>query len=137
MTEKSPIGLSKELSDKVLSFGASVTKDDVDVYARIHEVENKSYKLRRVLAAWEHQHSEERALRKTYAKWLLVILSVQALLINVAFFLIGFGWLVVEQWVATSFIVAVYGEVAAMTLIVVKYLFPDVRPDVLNLIEDL
>lgn len=76
------------------------------------------------MASWEKQQSDERDLRNRYAKWLVIALFIQIAIINIAFFLIGFGLLTVERWVASSFIVGVFFEVTGMTLVVVRYLFP-------------
>ena len=131
------VAIPDTLKDRVLGVGGEVRPEDVDVYGRLREIEDKSYKLRTVLEAWERQQSEERALRQGYAKKILVALFVQMGLVNVAFFAIGLGWLAVEEWVANTFIMAVFGEIAAMALIVIKYLFPKVGSDVLGLIEKL
>jgi len=125
------------LKSRVVGVGGEVRPEDVDVYGRLREIEDKSYKLRTVLEAWERQQSEERALRQGYAKKILIALFVQMGLVNIAFFAMGFGWLAVEQWVANTFILAVFGEIGAMALIVIKYLFPEVGMDVLGLIEKL
>jgi hypothetical protein len=76
-------------------------------------------------------------MRKTYATALLAGLGVQMLLVNAAFFLIGFKLLQVEQWIANTFIMAVFAEIAGMTFFVIKYLFPKVSSDVLATLEKL
>lgn len=76
------------------------------------------------MASWEKQQSDERFLRSRYAKWLVIALFIQIAVINIAFFLIGFGFLTVEKWVASSFIVGVFVEVTGMTFVVMRYLFP-------------
>jgi len=109
----------------------------VDTYGRLQEIFDKSAKLQRILEAWERQHTEERSMRRTYAKWLLIALFIQAFIVNVAFFAIGFGYLTVSEWVANSFILAVFGEIAAMTFFIIKYLFPKTSADVLATLEKL
>jgi len=131
------VTIPETLKNRVVGIGGEVRPEDVDVYRRLREIEDKSYKLRTVLEARERQQSEERALRQGYAKKLLIALFAQMGLVNIAFFLIGFRWLAVEVWVANTFIMAVFGEIAAMALIMIKYLFPEVGSDVLGLIEKL
>lgn len=123
--------------DKVLAIGASVSPDEIEVYGRYQEIADRSAKLRTVLEAWERQHSEERQMRQRYAKWLLAGMFVQMGLVNLAFFAVGWGWIQVSPWVANTFILAVFGEVAGMVLFIVKYLFPRVSSDVLATIEKL
>lgn len=129
--------IPEQLRDTVLQVGDSVSAADVDTYGRLREIEDKSYKLRTVLAAWERQQEQERDLRRTYATWLLGGLFVQALLLNVSFFLIGLDKLQVERWVAVTFIAAAFSEIAAATLIVVRSLFPEKAAGFLSLIERL
>lgn len=134
---KRKIQLSPELQAKVLAVGSSVTPQDVDTFDRLQEISDRSAKLRTILEAWERQHREERKLRQTYARWLLGGLGVQGLLVNVAFFMIGFAAISVDPWVANSFILAVFGEIAGMVFFIVKYLFPKVSADVLATLEKL
>lgn len=46
----------------------------------------------------------------------MIALAVQAVLVNVAFVLLGFGILVVDPWTARVFIMAVFGEIGALVL---------------------
>lgn len=108
----------------VQSIGEPVTNDDVTIYERVRRIEDASYELRTIVASWEKQQSDERDLRNRYAKWLVIALFIQIAIINIAFFLIGFGLITVERWVASSFIVGVFFEVTGMTFVVVRYLFP-------------
>jgi len=131
------VDVPPSLQEKVLSVAASVTSVELDTYGKLREIHDRSAKLRTILEAWERQHSEERRLRQTYAKWLLGGLFVQGLLVNFAFFAIGLHWIVVEQWTANTFILAVFGEIAGMAFFIIKYLFPKVSADVLSTLEKL
>ncbi len=122
--------LIREINDPVVS-------DELNQYIAKNEVDNRTHKLKTLLAAWESQQDEERSLRKLFAAWILGGLLFQMLLVNVAFFLIGFGWIHVDKWVSTTFIIAVLGEIVGMANIVVKYLFPKQGGEALNLIEKL
>ena len=108
----------------VESLGKPATNEDVTIYERVRRIEDESYELRTIVASWEKQQSDERDLRNRYAKWLVIALFIQIAVINIAFFLIGFGLLTVERWVASSFIVGVFVEVTGMTFVVMRYLFP-------------
>lgn len=131
------IELPEEVRQVVADIGAVVTPDEVDVYRNVQEITDKSYKLHTVVAAWEGQQNEERKLRSGYAKWLLVALSAQMVVVNVVFFLLAVGVLVVAPAIANAFIIGVFAEIAGMTLIVVKYLFPEAGSQVAKLIEKL
>lgn len=129
--------IPEALRAKIVKVGPSVTSKEVDVYSKLQETADKSTKLRTILEAWERQHSEERKLRRTYATAMLWGLFAQAMLVNVAFFALGFRWITVEPWVANSFILAVFAEIAGMAFFVIKYLFPRVSSDVLATLEKL
>ena len=101
------------------------------------EEARKDKKLKAVLEAWAKQAKDERELRKLYAKWLIWALFIQAIVVNIAFFFIGFGCLKVDEWTARTFIIAVFSELAAMVFFIVKYLFAQQDKNVLNLIEKL
>jgi len=128
------IQLSK---DKVASVGEPVSSDDIDTYRQLREIEDRSYQLRAVVGAWETQQTQERMLRRSYAGWLLLLLFLQVIVINIVFFLIGLKYLIVEEWLAKTFIIAVFAEIAAMTLVVVRYLFPKGASDFRDILEKL
>jgi len=129
--------LPDELQKVVAKVGGPVGSADVDVFRSVREIQDRSYKLRTIISAWERQQEEERNLRRGYAKGLLIALLIQMFLVDLAFFLIGWSFITIDRWVAETFILGVLGEVAAMTLIVVKYLFPETGSQVLSLIEKL
>lgn len=130
--------LSEKLKGKISSVGQPLTDiNQIDDYERLESIRNRSQKIQIILTTWETQQTEERNLRKTYAKWLLIALFSQILLINTAFFLIGFGFLEIEKWIATTFIIAVFIEISALLLVVVNYLFPKVGTELIKLIENL
>lgn len=106
--------------------------------ARIRSEEaRKDKKLKEVLDAWSKQAKDERELRKSYAKLLLLALFFQTVLVNLAFFLIGFDWLKMDEWTARTFIITVFSELAAMVFFIVRYLFAPQDKNILNLIEKL
>jgi ABC-type transport system involved in cytochrome bd biosynthesis fused ATPase/permease subunit len=112
-------------------------EEDIRVIERVQDVKDKSHAVRAIVNAWKKQQEEERRLRARYATWLLLAMSFQVVCLIAAFVLIGTGILQVEQWVATSFMVGIFAEVAAMALIVVKYLFPPVPQDITGLLDKL
>jgi cation transport ATPase len=134
------IQLPDSAKQHVIAIGKRVTNEQINKYERIQGIEDRSHKFRTVLQAWENQQEEERKLRKTYANWFLAGLFLQVVLINTAFFFIGFGLLVVEKWLATTFIMAVFIEITALVSVIVNYLFPKggkSAEDFIKLIEKL
>jgi hypothetical protein len=118
------IVLPEEAQRSVARIGKRVTPEDVDDYVRKKETRDRSHYLRTWVTAWKEQQAEERKMRKSYASWLLRLMTGQILAINAIFILMGCGLLTVERWAASTFIVASFAEVAGLILIVVKYLFP-------------
>ncbi len=66
----------------------------------------------------------------------MIALAVQAVVVNVAFVLLGLGALAVEPWTARVFILAVFGEIAALVLLVVKYLFTPSGDTILKYLDE-
>src|SRR4051812_1168095 len=63
-----------------------------------------------IISAWRQQQAQDRAMRRTYARWLMTVLSIQLVVIHVIFALIGYGVLKFEAWTANVFITAVFAE---------------------------
>ena len=126
--------IPKSVESRVIET-SPIGEKELDAASKYQAAMDKSQKLRALLAAWENQHKEERAMRKQYAKWLLGAMISQLALVNVTVFLVGNGTLTFDPWVVKIFIVSVFGEVAAMTFWVVKFLFPKMSSDVLGVLE--
>lgn len=62
-------------------------------------------------------------------------MGVQAPIVNVVFVLMGSNVLTFEAWTARTFIMGVFAEIAAMVLIVVKYLFTPSSDKVLQFLD--
>lgn len=125
------------VDDLVVRIGNPVTTSEVDTYKELRAADDRSLKLRTILDAWQQQQNQDRDMRKTYGRWLLIALFVQMLLVNASFIMIGFKVMSVDAWVAKTFIVAVFAELAAMIVIIVKYLFPDKSDAIVNILEKL
>lgn len=137
-TTQQPASVPETWLPLVTEVGREITTtEDLEVYERRSAVDNTARKLSTLLNAWSTQQTEERALRRAFANWILGGLLVQMALVNLSFFAIGFKLLTVDKWVATSFILAVLTEIVAMANVVVKYLFPKPGTELLNLIEKL
>ncbi len=108
----------------VRSIGKPVTTEEIDAHAKLQEAKDRSLHLRSVVKAWKDQKTQDRGLRTKYANCLLVVLIFQVVVINVLFILLGSGCIEVEAWTGRIFIMSVFAEISALTLIVVKYLFP-------------
>ncbi len=128
-----------KLPDKVQQFveqvGKPVTGRQLDNYARLQELEERGKHLTTIIKSWQEQQSQDRELRKKYANWLMYAMGAQIISINVIFILIGSQVFVFEEWTAKTFIMAVFAEICALVLLVVKYLFPGTSDKVLELID--
>ena len=129
--------LPDHLRSLVTDVGDPITPDDLQVYERLQDVSDRSYKLRTIVDAWGGQNTEERKMRRQFASAILIALFFQILIVNVSFFLIGLGILEVTEWVAQTFIISVFGEIVGMTMLVLRYLFPKIGSDVLELLKNL
>jgi hypothetical protein len=115
--------LPDNLKELVPSTPDVVLPKDIDTYRQLREIDDQSKFLRTVVNTWQKQQNQDREMRKSYAFWLMVGLAIQAAIVNLVFFLIAFGKVEVDPWTARTFIVAVFTEIAALALIVVKYLY--------------
>jgi hypothetical protein len=125
--------LSASARSLVKAVGKPVTPDEVDLHGRIQEIRDRSHWIRTVVTAWKCQQVEDRKMRKRYATCLMIIMAAQILVINVLYILMGCGKLQYEPWTAKTFIMSVFAEVAALVLLIVKYLFRSTNDKVLDL----
>ncbi len=93
---------------------------------------DRSRFIQTITDAWSTQQNSDRVLRAWYAGVLIIILLLQITAVNVAFFMIGRGTLKVDEWTGRVFIMAVFGELAAMVLFIVKYLFRATGEDIIK-----
>jgi hypothetical protein len=115
--------------------GKPVTSEDIDAIGKLREIEERRKRHRTIVGAWKQQQEEDRKMRKTFATWLMVVMSVQIIGINIIFILMRLGFLKVEPWTANTFVMSVFAEVSALVLLVVKYLFPTTSDKILDLID--
>lgn len=125
--------LSASARSLVKAVGNPVTSEDVDLHGKLQEIKDRSHWIRSVVAAWKGQQIEDRRMRKQYATCLIILMTAQIIAINLIYVLIGCGKLTYEPWTAKTFIMAVFAEVAALVLLIVKYLFRPTNDKVLDL----
>jgi len=128
--------LPPEFESLVREIGDPVDSDQIDLYKKWSEIENNTYKIKTIVSAWEKQHTDERVMRKGFARAIIIALFIQIAVINIAFFFIGFSLISVPEWVATTFIIAVFTEIISMTMLVLRYLFPRVGSEIIQLIKE-
>jgi hypothetical protein len=129
--------LPETLRSLVKSIDTPVSSDEIDTYARLRDVEDRSHRVRTILDAWSNQQTHDRNMRQRYASWLAWIMSAQLLVLNVVFVLIGTGTLKLQEWTVNLFVISVFGEIVGLTIIVVKYLFPTTSDKLLDLLRHL
>lgn len=106
-------------------------------YERVTKAKDQSFKLITLVNAWQRQNKAERKLRQRVAWCILIALALQIVLINTTFFLMGFKVMVADADLAKIFVLAVFAEIVAMVLIVLRYLFPQTGNDFLQLMKEL
>jgi hypothetical protein len=125
-----------ELKGLVRGVGKPVSSDEVDSHGKLRRIRDRSYQVRTIVKAWKDQQAQDRTMRERYANYLIAAMGLQAGVVNVVFVLMGCGVLSFEAWTAKTFIVAVFAEIAAMVLIVVKYLFTPSSDRVLQVLDE-
>ena len=119
----------------VIEVGGEVTSAEIDNLSKLQDIRERAEHHRTIVAVWKSQQDQDRQMRKTYANWLMMAMSIQVLAINVIFVLIGCGVLKFEPWTANTFVMATFAEIGALVLLVVKYLFPASTDRILDLID--
>lgn len=87
--------------------------DDIEAYERIQQIQSR-----------EARESGERKLRFTYALAFLALIAVHLGATWTVVFLLGFGLMDLDRWVATTFISASLSQVVGLLWLVTRYLFP-------------
>ena len=90
-----------------------IDPEAVDTYDRIQQIQSR-----------EAQQSGERKLRHWYAIAIIALLTLQLLFIGAIVFLLGFGIITLDRWVATTLIAATLTEISGLAYLVIRYLFP-------------
>jgi len=124
------------LKNLVQDVGKPVSSSDVDSYGKLRQIQDRSHQIRTIVKAWKEQQAQDRKMREHYATYLMAAMGAQALVVNVVFVLMGCGVLSFEAWTAKTFIMSVFAEIAAMVLIVVKYLFTPSSEKVLQFLAE-
>jgi hypothetical protein len=117
---------TSDLSSFLEEVGEVITPEKVSLYKEVREVHQWHETERIRVAAWKEQQIQDREMRKNYATWLLIAMSFQVVAINVVYVLMGLKYLEFQPWTANTFIMSVFAQIAALVLVVVKYLFAPV-----------
>ncbi len=136
MAKKPQLQVPDNLKSLVQDVGQPVSSSDLDSYGKLRQIQDRSHQVRTIVKAWKDQQAQDRTMRERYANYLIAAMGIQALTVNVVFVLMGCGVLSFEPWTARTFIMAVFAEIAAMVLIVVKYLFTPSSDKVLQFLDE-
>lgn len=136
MNKKNPL-FSDQTQSLIKEIEEPVTGADLDSYERVQKINDNSFRLRTVLKTWEKQQTEERTMRRSYAKWIFIGLFIEILVANIAFFGMALNLFDIAPSVSNTFFVSVFCEIVAITLIVVRYLFPSRKDSLLEWIHKL
>jgi hypothetical protein len=136
MAKKTDPQIPDDAKGLVQDVGKPVTSSDVDTFGKLRQIQDRSHQIRTIIKAWKDQHAQDRRMRERYATYLIVAMGLQAIAINVVFVLMGCEVLTFEAWTARTFIMSVFAEIAAMVLIVVKYLFTPSSDKVLQFLGE-
>ncbi len=98
---------------QVSQIGTPVTSEEIDTFERLSRLQGR-----------EEGERGDRRLRLGYGITLLVLLSIQIISVTVFTFLIGLGYMQIDQWISTTFVGGTLGEVSGLAFLVVRYLFP-------------
>lgn len=115
--------------------GGPVTSDQIDAIGKFQDIQERGKHHRTIVNAWKQQQDQDRKMRKLFATWLMIAMSLQVAALQMIFLLIGCGVLKFEEWTAKTFVMSVFAEVGGLVLLVVKYLFPATSDKILDLLD--
>jgi hypothetical protein len=123
--------------NKILRVGSEVTTKELEVYERKLAADDKSYRMRQILGVWKEQQNQDRTMRRLYGNILLFFMGGEILLSIILIFLIGSKCMNYDEWVINIFFVGVFTQVSSFIIVIVKYLFPDIKEEFIKVIERL
>lgn len=98
-------------TQRVLS--GEYTPEAVDTFDRFQQIQDQT-----------ERENQDRKLRRLYGNVILGLLVLQLIFIAAVVFLLGFGIIALDRWVATTVVSGTLAEVSGMAYLVVRYLFP-------------
>lgn len=128
--------LPEGLQALVKDIGRPVSSAEVDIFGRLQEIQDRSHRVRTIVKVWKDQQTQDRRMREHYARCLMLALAIQAVVVNVVFVLIGFRVVTFEQGTVQAFILSVFGEIAALVLLVMKYLYTPSSDKILDFLDE-
>ena len=97
-------------AQRVLS--GEYTPEAVDTFDRFQRIQDRT-----------ERENQDRKLRQLYGKVILGLLVLHTIFVVTAVFLLGFGIIALDRWVATAALGGTSG-VSGMACLAVRYLFP-------------
>ena len=98
--------------DNLLPLARELDSDTLDRWSQLQQIHSRTA-----------QESGDRNLRQLYGKVILGLLILQFLFVVTVVFLLGFGVVTLDRWVATASLGGTSG-VSGMAYLTVRYLFP-------------
>ena len=115
----------------------NVSYEEIDVYSKLKQTEDKSFRLHAIISAWEKEQDLDRGLRNKYSLALICFFGFEIILASTLMILISFKIIDVKEWIVNVFFAGVFTQTSALVITVVKYLFPEIKIEFLKLIKNL
>jgi len=127
---------SESNRNKIKSIQHRVSSEELDAYQIISEIENRRYVIKLILNAWRAEQKQDRGLKNFYAKRFLYMVALEILFTATLIVLIGLGIMHLSKWTLNIFTTGVISQSVSVVLIIVKYLFPDTKLNILELLRE-
>lgn len=115
--------LLEDFSDNSLDF-QQVISDENELVAKVEGKGNtKLYILDNIIQTWQTQHKADIDLRKSYARWLFILLVIETIAVFVVVIFKGCKVLEFDEITFRVFIGSVYVQIVGTVYVIVKYLF--------------
>lgn len=114
----------QEFSDK--SIDDSVQVKNIDTLVEPDEPNSDNiniYIASQIITTWAEQHQSDIRLRKKFAKYLLILLLIETIIVMGVFVGVGLRWLAYSENTVQLFLTLSIGQIVGAIFIIVKYLF--------------
>ncbi len=98
--------------------------EDLDKAERVFDATSRREMTLSSLEVWEQQQNSERRLRERFAGRILRLTWIQLGLINLFVLASGLSLLKLDPSILKTLILSVFGELAALLLVMARFLFP-------------
>lgn len=101
----------------------SLDDDFIEVSEYDDDFSTNDYVIINLVETWRKQQIADRALKKKYGIWIMIILIIELIFMASLLIAIGLQILTFDEWVINAFIITTFGQIMGVVYLIVKNLF--------------